>query len=90
MPPIGFAIICQQTHVVRYLLNHPSLDKSIQGLSSPISISVKAENYECTKLLLGMLGGAEKGLRLAEENGLPELQHHIHEYIVTAGPEVRA
>lgn len=89
VPPIGFAIICRQTHVVHYLLNHPLLDKSIQGLSSPICISVKVENYECTKLLLGMLGGAEKGLRLAEESGLPELQQHIHEYIVTAGPEVR-
>lgn len=39
-------------------------------------------------MLLDKLGGAEKSLRLAEENGLPELQHHIDEYIVTAGPEV--
>ena len=90
VPPIGFAIICRQMHVVHYLLNHPLLDKSIQGLTSPISISVRVENYECTKLLLDVLGGAEKGLRLAEESGLPELQHHIKEYIDAAGPEVRA
>ena len=39
-------------------------------------------------MLLELLGGAEKSLRLAEEQHLVELQQHIHEYIVTSGPEV--
>ena len=89
MPAIGFAIICRQDHIVQYLLTHPRLDKSIGGLSSAIIISVKVGNAACTKLILNELGGAEKCLRLAEENDLPELQNHIHEYIVTSGPEVR-
>ena len=88
MPPIGFAIICRQYHIVKYLLTTRQLDKTITGLSTAIIISVRVQNHACTKLLLDTFGGAEKSLRLADESDLPELRHHIHEYTVTAGPLV--
>ena len=72
-----------------YLLTYPELDKSITGLSAEICLSVKVGNVACTRLLLDHFGGQENCLRLAEDNQLIDVQQHIHEYVFTAGPEVR-
>ena len=57
VPPIGFAIICGHMNVVRMLLKCNSLDVSVYGLTGPIIIAVKVENFGCTKLLIDKLGG---------------------------------
>lgn len=88
VPPIGFAIICRQNHVVSYLLTHPKLDKSFSRLSSAIVISVKVGNQVCTNLLLDLFGGVERSLELAEQNYLPEVQQHIHEFMLLPEIEV--
>ena len=34
VPPIGFAIICKQQHIIRFLLEVEGYDKSIYGVRS--------------------------------------------------------
>lgn len=89
MPAIGFAIIKKQNHIVQYLLNEcPQLNKSVFGLRTPIIISVKVGNNQCTKWMLDKLGGVHQALRVAEENGLNDLSQHIQEFMFTSGSEV--
>ena len=78
MPPIGFAIISRKNNVVEFLLKQNDIDRTMDGLSGPIIISVKVQNFECTKMLLDSLGGPEKALAKAEELGLQDLKRHIN------------
>ena len=39
VPPIGFAIICRQHHMVRFLLDVEDYDKSIYGVRIVIALS---------------------------------------------------
>ena len=81
MPPIGFAIILKQNFIVKYLLNHcDELDTSLSGLIAPINISIKVENFECTKLMVDKLGGLDSALQLASAHGLSELEHHLRTF----------
>ena len=38
VPPVGFAIICRQEHIIRFLLKVEGYDKSIYGVSINIYI----------------------------------------------------
>jgi len=38
VPPVGFAIICRQQHIIRFLLEVKGYDKSIYGVSINICI----------------------------------------------------
>lgn len=78
VPPIAFAIILKQNFIVKYLLDHcDELNTSFSGLIAPIDISVKVENFECTRMMVDKLGGLESALQLASAHGLVQLEHHI-------------
>ena len=77
VPPIGFAIICRKNNVVDFLLKQNVIDRTLDGLSGPIVMSVKVENFECTRMMLDCLGGPEKVQTKAQELGMQELNQHI-------------
>ena len=63
---------------MKYLLNQcDELNTSFSGLITPIDMSVKVENFECTKLLVEKLGGLESALQLASAHGLVQLEQHL-------------
>lgn len=76
-------------HIVQLLLKCNELNTSIYGLTTPIIISVKVDNFECTKLMVDHLGGIEKALQQAEDNHLTDLAQHLQGY-AQAYPQVNA
>ena len=48
VPPIGFAIICRQQHMIKFLLEVENYDKSIYGVSHVIISFAKHELYQLT------------------------------------------
>lgn len=47
---------------------------------APITISVKVENFECTKWMIEKLGGLDLALQSASANGLTELDQHLRTF----------
>jgi len=77
VPPVGFAIICRQEHMLKFLLKVEGYDKSIYGLRVPIDIAVRAGNYAAAKILLDARGGAESAIHEAQQNHLFQLANQI-------------
>jgi len=77
VPPVGFAIICRQERIIRFLLEVEGYDKSIYGLRVPIDIAVRAGNYAAAKILLDARGGAEIAISEAQQNQLYQLADQI-------------
>jgi len=77
VPPVGFAIICRQEHILKFLLEVEGYDTSIYGLRVPIDIAVRAGNYAAAKILLDARGGAEIAIHEAQQSHLFELANQI-------------
>jgi len=77
VPPVGFAIICRQEHILKFLIEVEGYDTSIYGLRIPIDIAVRAGNYAAAKILLDARGGAEIAIHEAQQNHLFELANQI-------------
>lgn len=63
------------------------LNTTIYGLMAPINISVKVENFECTKMMLEKVGGLDRAIQVASSNGLMELEHHLKTFAALTVPD---
>ena len=54
---------------------------------APINISVKVENFECTKMMLDKVGGLDRAIQVASSNALVELEHHLRTFAAFVEPD---